>query len=615
MENRFGFKDLVMMALVLAIIVMLGLKMVQDDRHWDSLSAIGTKLDQQTKDITALRRVISQGGVRVGNGAAPSTIGGNDIFRRVHDVRKLPDFAEGDTYISAFSAAPPKLNYLTSHSTYGRVVYCKILEGLAEWDIEKLEMVPHLARSWKWAEDRLSLDVQLRTDVTFSDGEPMTADDLVYTWELKKDPEITDGHDRAYYAPIKSVEKLGEHEVRIHFVKIFYENFMRAMEVPVLPKHFFKKFTKRQIRESPALVMGTGPYRLADPTKYTPGEPVELLRNERYWAVPPPYDRMVYRIIEKESTELVAFRNGELDAFIPTPEQHLQMLKDEPLKSRTQHQVYGHVRTGYYYLDWNEKSKGKDSVYADKRVRQAMTMLLDRQRLCDEIFLGFAEPCDGPFHPMSPQHNPKIKPWAYDPDRGVELLLAAGFKKNAEGRMLKPDGTPFNIDLSYGSGSDLLQKVALFLKDNLARAGISVKLNPLKWAVLLQNMREKNYEASLSGWGGGSVESDIEQMFHTKNIKEGDNRNGYSNPELDRLIEQAHVTLEYDDRLKIWHKCHEILHEDQPYTFMTVSKVRLWLDDRIKNVKRVPVFGLNSVTTWAVPIEWYVPKKLQKRTD
>ncbi len=658
MENRFGLKDLFVILLLLAILAVIVLKIVQDDRQWERLAGIEKQVAQQTRDVAALNRTMWQRLSKIEEQVNQQTEGmaalnqtmrdgikvigtvtttdehtenltpdepvessvtnrnpyDGTIFRRKWLATQKPDYAEGGTIIQSFGSAPPKLNYLTSHSVYGRVIYTKILEGLAEWDIETLEMVPHLAESWQWSDDLLSLDVKLRTNVVFSDGEPMTADDVVYTWQLKKDPEVTDGHVRAHYAPIKSVEKTGTHSIRFHFEKIHYENFMRAMEVPVLPKHFLSQFTRREIRESPAMVMGTGPYRLPDPTKYTPGEPIELVRNDRYWAIPGSYDRILYRVIENETAELVAFGNGEIDIFSPTPEQHLDMLKNKELRARTQHYVFESLHSGYFYMDWNQYRGDVPTVFKDKRVRRAMTMLIDRQRMCDEIFLGFARVSDGPFNPIGPQHHPDIEPWPYDLDAAIKLLTEAGFTRDGDGRMLTPEGEPFEIKLSYGSGSDLIQKVALFLQDNFARAGIKLNLDPQKWAVLLQNMRQKNYESTLSGWGSGSIESDIEQMFHSRNIAEGDNRNGYRNDELDALIDKAHITLDYEERLKIWHRCHEILHEDQPYTFMNVSKARLWMDQRIRNVQPNPTFGLNSVGTWAVPGEWYIPKTLQ-RTD
>ena len=182
MEHRFGFKDLLLLVLVLIVVVMLGFKMKQDDRAWELLGQISNKVDQQTKDITGLRRAISQRPVRVEDVSAPQTPVGDDIFRRLQRVRQRPDFAEGDVWITSFQSAPPKLNNLTSHDLYARVVHTRVLEGLAEWDLEKLEMVPHLAQSWKWSQDRLSLDVQLRINVTFSDGEPMEGPGMPVVW-------------------------------------------------------------------------------------------------------------------------------------------------------------------------------------------------------------------------------------------------------------------------------------------------------------------------------------------------------------------------------------------------------------------------------------------------
>jgi peptide/nickel transport system substrate-binding protein len=616
MENRFGFKDVLLIGLLGAILVSLWLKMAQDDRQWDLLQGIGKKLDQQTSDLAGLRRMIGEGGAAMPGVKAEPAPGGaavQDVHRRVRLVRQRPDFAYGDTFIESFLSPPPKLNYLTSHDTYSRIVYSRILEGLAEWDLELLQMVPALATGWKWSADQLSLEVELRRNVSFSDGVGMTSADVAHTWSLVQNPNITDGQVRAYYAPIKKVEATGEYTVRFEFQKVFYENFMRAMEVPVLPKHFMSRFTERQIRESPALVMGTGPYRLADPEKYTPGEPIEVRRNERYWGVPGPWDRIIWRVIEKEAADMVAFGNGEIDAFVPTPEQHVKMAQDQALKARTQHFIYDSFKTGYYFIGWNQQKGGKDTIFADKRVRQAMTMLLDRERMCQEIFLGFASVADGPFYAGSPQQNPDVRPWPYDPKRAIELLAEAGLKRDDKGRMRDRDGSPLAITLSYPSSSELIKKVSLFLKDNLAQAGIELKLDPQEWGLLLKNMLERNFEASMSGWGGGSIEGDIEQMFHTRNIKEGDNRTGYSNPELDKLIEQAHVTLDEAARMKLWQQCHAILHEDQPYTFMNRSRVRLWLDKRIANVTPMPVFGVNYNGMWPVPLEWYVPKGLQKR--
>ncbi len=633
MENRFGLKDLLVVALLITLIVMLAVKFIQDDRQWSRLNNIDNKIDQQTKDVTALRRLIREGGLAVAQNNNTPASGNpyeNTIQRRRWHVTQMPDYAEGGQMIEAFSASPPKLNYFTSHSTASRIVYSKVLENLAEWDIETLEMVPNLSTGWRWSEDELSLDVDLRTDVVFSDGEPMDADDVIYTWKLKKDPEITDGQTRAYYAPIRSIEKLDQHKIRFTFEKIHYENFMRAMEVHVLPMHFFEKLSKQEIRENRALIVGTGPYRMIDPMKYSPGDKtIELVRNERYWGKPPALDRIIWRVIDKDPVRLVAFLNGEVDFFLPTPEQHVTLKKmlanpDEQspeVRERlenTNHLVYTHLRAPYWYIDWNQfdVDEDKSTIFADKRVRQALTMLIDREGLVEQIYFGMATVVSGPFRDGSGQTDPSIKPWPYDPDRAIAQLESLGFTRDEKGVLHTPDGEPWVIELKYVAGSDFVEKCVLFFKDNLATAGIEFKLRPREYGLLLEDLRNRNYEAAYSGWGGGSTEGDIEQMFHSKNIdNRGDNRNNYRNPKLDALIDRAHITLDRDERMKIWQECHRILHEDQPYTFMVSPMVRLWTDKKLHNIKPFPGFGINYVSTWSVPLEWYIPAEYQAPTD
>ena len=614
MENRFAFKDLVLVLLLAAILAVQVLKMVQDDRQWDQFGQIRQEITNQTKDLTALRNMLSQGVAVRGSDDRPTPTGG-DIFRRLKEARKAPNYAQGDWFIDNFDTIPPKLNEFTSQDIYSRVIHSRVHESLADYDIGTLQIVPVLAESWEMAADGLSCVFKLRRNVTFSNGDAFTADDVVFSYETRMNDEISDGRDREYYRHITKVEKIDDHTVKVHFAKVFYENFLRTVGMQIHSRKFFARFSPREIREHPALVMGTGPYRLKDPLQYKPGEEIMLLRNERYWGVPGPWDRMVFKIIEKESTEEIAFRNRELDMFAPTPEQHMKMLEDKALVDSTQHHVYEHIRTGYSYIAWNQQRGGTPTIFADKRVRQAMTMLIDRERLVKEIWFGFGRVASGPFSHLGKQYEPGIQPWPYDPERAVKLLLSLNFTRDKDGRMLKPDGKPFEIELTYGAGSDLLHKIALFMKDNLAKAGIDLKLNPLKWPLMLEKLNQKDFDAITLSWGAGGLESDVEQMFHSRTIKDGDNRNSYSNPALDKLIDQAHVTLDEEQRMKLWREVHSILHEDQPYTFMIRSMVRIWIDKRIQNVQRVPVMGLNYIQTWATPIEWFVPKDMQKHRE
>src|SRR5690606_22700040 len=121
--------------------------------------------------------------------------------------------------------------------------------------------------------------------------------------------------------------------------------------------------------------------------------------------------------ITNDVARLTEFRNGDIDTFGAFPEQYQAMVNDKSLVERTQHYEYSSIVGGYRYIAWNQQRQGKPTVFADKRVRQAMTLLTDRQRMIQEVMLGYAELSTGPFKPLSGQVSPKVEPWPYDVER------------------------------------------------------------------------------------------------------------------------------------------------------------------------------------------------------
>jgi peptide/nickel transport system substrate-binding protein len=248
---------------------------------------------------------------------------------------------------------------------------------------------------------------------------------------------------------------------------------------------------------------------------------------------------------------------------------------------------------------------GKSTRFADKRVRQAMTMLSDRQRICEDIMLGLATPATGPFNRLGKQCNPEVKAWPFDVNAAKEKLKEAGYTDDGSGTLKGSDGQPFSFRLTYPSGSPSYDQMVLFLKDSYARAGITMEPDRLDWSVFRERMRDRNFDAISLGWSAG-LEDDIYQMFDSSQIADGgDDFMSYKNPQLDQLIEQARETLDESKRIPLWRQCHSILHEDQPYTFLYTMKTVTFLDKRIQNVQQIPL-GLNDAT------EWFVPTKLQK---
>jgi peptide/nickel transport system substrate-binding protein len=212
---------------------------------------------------------------------------------------------------------------------------------------------------------------------------------------------------------------------------------------------------------------------------------------------------------------------------------------------------------------------------------------------------------------MSPQSDPSVKPWPFDPDAAQKLLAEAGYTKRRSA-LVGPDGQEFRFQLMHGTTTDTAKRIATLVKDNLARAGIIVEPFPTEWSIILDRTKQKQFDAVLLGWGG-VVEEDPQQIFHSDSIKGvGDNYVSYSSKKLDELIDKARTVVKDEDRMPLWHQVHRILHEDQPYTFLMADQELTVLASRIRNVQPAKGSGDQGLTPRT---EWYVPAALQKHRD
>ena len=647
MENRFGLKDLLLEILLVGVLVMIALAMKQYDRQWDEMKETRRMAADQTRELIAIRSLLEQGGLQTGparpaatRAADTSTTDPNDPFFVVRAAQAKPDFARGDWLAENFPVHLPKLTPLLSTDLYAQIVQARVLESLIYRNPDTLEYVPLLAKSWtikdnttEWQaavkarkakgmkDDEIAKDLtvppaieikfKLREEVQFSDGEPMTADDVVFTYDWLMNPKVDAPRDRQSYSLCRGVKKTGPYEVAFEWREPYFEALANSGTLQIMAKHLYSKYTPQQFNETVGLIMGTGPYRLESPAGWRPGKSIVLMRNDHYWGERPTFDRLVYLEVDEEAPAMTMFLNGEYDVFTALPDQYKQMKDDPKVKDRTNFFRYYNMIGGYQYVAWNQKRAGQTTPFADRRVRQALTMLINRQGIIDTVYQGFGKIATGPFGVGSKQNDPTIKAWSYDPAKAKALLKEAGFEdRNGDGVLEGRDGKPLSFKLVYPNKSPVYDKLALYIKDNLARAGINLEPDPTQWSIMLKKIESRDFDAICLGWGG-SVENDIYQMFHSSQIADnGDNYTSYSSADVDAAIDAARRSVDEPRRLELWQKCHRILHEDQPYTFLRNAESLVFIDKRIHNVERSRI-SLNYVERDTMPIPWYVPRALQ----
>lgn len=636
MNNHFGIKDLLLIILAVLTLVSVWLGIVQFDRQWNDVQTVKERVATQQESIVTLQNNLRDLTHQLddlasrptpafphatdtssqGNNASNTTTADNGVdpddqqayFPRLMAPRDNPDFDHGDWFIDVFRQTVGKLTPLVPADAYQAVIERYVLEGLIIRDPDTLEWRPWIAHSWEVSDDGLTISFNLRRDVVFADNTPLTSADVVFTYDLIMNPQINAPSLRPYYENVESVVADGPYRVVFTLSEPYFLSLSVTGGLSIMPKHFYERFTPEQFNEMPGLLFGSGPYRLEDkPQEWTPGAgAIVLVRNENYWGPRPTFDRLVFREVPDENATLVAFRNGKIDRYGVTPERYERIKQDEKLLAKGDLYEYEAPNFGYRYIGWNQKRDGKATPFADKRVRQAMTLLTNRQEMAKQLMSGLATVATGPFHHLGIQTDPNIEPWPYDPERAKQLLADAGYAdRDGDGVIEDEDGKAFSFKLIYPSSNENYRQMAFYLKDAFARAGIDLAPDPTEWNTMIQRIDERNFDAITLGWTG-SIEGDPKQIFHSDSMAAGgSNYVSYKNEKLDQLIDTARATLDKDKRLAMWRQVHQLLHEDQPYTFLFFSKAVVLVDKRVKNVQIIRT-GMNERT------EWYVPEADQR---
>ena len=613
MQKSLTFRDWLVYSLLCITLLLLILTMYQIDRQWQKLSEMQTAMQEQANALRELRSLMGSGileprvaGHSEKNHIAPS-------FQRAHAASQLPDYAQGDWSVEAFGTNIKTITPLVSADAYAANVQSYVLESLITRHPDTLAWEGLIARSWQISEDGLTIRFQLRDDVRFSDGKPLTADDVVFTFDFIMNSAIQAPRERAYLEKLQSVKALGPYEVEYRFKEPYFEALSLAGGMAILPKHFYGPYLKepQKFNESKGLLLGTGPYKLMDSKNWTPDQGnIELVRNDHYWGdVQPAYHRILWKIIQNDSARLTTYRNGDIDTYSARPMEYQNLKQDQQIQGKSHNFEYMPPVVGYSYIGWNQFRAGKPTRFADPRIRQAMTYLTDVNRVIKDVFLDYAEPAISPFGNSSQQHDASLSPYRYDLDKAKALLKTAGYEdRNGDGVLEDKTGQVFEFKLTYLESNEDTKRMVLLLKDLYARAGVKLIPFPQEWPVMLENLDKKDFEAITLGWTSG-IETDLFQMFHSSQaISKGDNFVGYQNPQLDKLIDEARRTVDENRRMPLWQKAERILYEDQPYTFLMRRKSLLFLDKRIHNLQMTKL-GLNH---GSLPMENYVPLAQQK---
>jgi peptide/nickel transport system substrate-binding protein len=455
---------------------------------------------------------------------------------------------------------------------------------------ERLEPIPALAESWDLEDTGVTF--HLRDDVTWHDGQPVTAEDVLFTFELAKHPDAASLLESAFLTLVESAEVIDPYTIRFDFIAPHSQP-MQAFWWPPLPRHLLADVSAAELAAAPynRQPVGNGPFRFAS---WEAGTQVVV---EAYEAYPeelggrPYLDRIVFRVVPEATTRLTEILTGATHV-------NYSLLPDEAQQVEGQNGVELIHFPGrqFIYLGWNNERPPFDNSL----VRQAMMYAMDRRAIIDALMFGYAEIATGMIPPWSPV-APEVEPIPHDPQAALALFAEAGYTRGPNG-VLTRNGQPLQFTI-LTSEDRLRQDIAIVIQDQLSQIGAQVEVRTIEFQTMLQQHRARDYDSVLSGWILDTFRVDPNPLFSCEEARtpQSANRAAYCNPVADELAATGLRTLDEEEARGVWTEYTEVLAEDQPIAILFWQEQLSAVHQRLQGVVMDVRGKLITAPEWWIP--------------
>jgi peptide/nickel transport system substrate-binding protein len=528
---------------------------------------------------------------------APQDQGRSEEINREHEAQwntfyELPH-DRGDTLVVGSGGDADSLNDLTSTTDTAEQVIGLLFMTLTHTNPD-YSHGPGLAKSWEFSEDHLEVTFHLRDDVFWHDGVKTTAHDVKFSFEKQRNPEI--GWSAIKWKQfITECVVIDEYTLKFVFERVYPYQLMDAVVGYILPKHILEKVPDQEMinAEFNRNPIGNGPYRFKE---WKAQQYIEVVANDEYYLGRPPLDRIIFKVVPDQENLVLQLKSGQIDFLKRVPPRfYLELSRHEDLVAHVT------ASRGYTYLAWNLRNP----LFESKKVRQALTMAINRQEIVDSLQLEFGTVLTGPILPILWGHNPNLTDFPYDPEKARQYLAQEGWRDSDGDGWLDKNDQRYSFTLKTNKGNQIREDITVMVQDMLKQVGIEVKPNIIEWTIFSGDMNKKNFEAAVAGWGVG-LKMDMTVLWHSESIDDRFNWVSYSNPEFDRLNDTAVFEMDQEKARPMWWRAQEMIVEDQPYTFLYTPRDIHVVHKRFQNVQM-------ETLGWSYNLEqWWVPKDQQK---
>ncbi len=540
------------------------------------------------------------------------TINGVDYLQSQAPVGKF-----GGTFVSSTIGEGPKtFNPFNSKDNISSQMSDIMYDGLVTTDPVTGDTIPKLAKSF--TVNGKEYIVKLRHGIKWSDGKPITADDIVFTWQniifngfgntSTRDSIVIDGK-------LPTVEKLDDYTVKFVTPEPFAP-FLRMLATPIAPKHFFEPAVKKgkayfdgflSTNINPKILVTSGAFRLKE---YVPAQRVVFERNPDYYVINkdeqklPYLDKLVYLIVGDINNQVLKFEGGELDEISLQGANVARFKEMEKHGDFTVYNIGPNTGTMYISMNMNNRKDENGKYYVDpkkqvwfqdKNFRQAVDYAIDRENMIFNIANGLAEPLFTPETLNSIFLNKELKGYGRNLEKSKELLKKSGFSWDKAGHLIDKFGNHVEFDLYTNAGNTEREAIGVMVKQDLEDLGMKVNFKPIEFNSLVNKlMATLDWDMVIMGFTGSPLEPNggknvwlsdgTLHIFNQRLEKDLNSRRYPFEKRIDYLYTQGALATKFEDRKKYYDEYQAIVYDEKPLIYIYSPIIIVALRDKFKNI-------------------------------
>jgi peptide/nickel transport system substrate-binding protein len=483
-----------------------------------------------------------------------------------------------------------------------------------KWNDENgdIDAYPMIAESWNWSDDSSSIKFNLRKDVLWSDGEKLTTEDIVFSFDVFSDPKVQSrlfGTFDQFFCDAdnhidiqKTFKIISPFEIEVSFPKTSVPDLIE-FALPVIPKHFYGNVEREKLSESEKNFspVSSGAFKLK---KWEKNQYITLEADSNSFLFRDgQVAELSFKVIPDYTSRILQLKKGEIDFL-----EKIKVEDIDELKNEDQLVVVPVTGREYDYIGWNnidpaELSKGRiksNKFFGSSNIRKALSMAINRKEILEEYLMGVGELSSSPVSSVFKSvFNKEVKPYDYNPAEAKRLLALEGWNDVDGDGILEKGNAEFKFTLYYPVGNPLREYASTVIKNNLKSVGIDVTTEKMELGTFIDELYQKKLSSWMAAWYI-PVPLELKAYWYSDPNVTPLNFISYKNPEVDKILDKLETRINAEEKIHLIKNFQRIIHEEEPVTFLYWTPNITIHNKRIKNLSINPFTVVGRCWEWTI---------------